>query len=909
MDAPDRPDPDRLLANLHTADARARRGALKVWLGAAPGVGKTFAMLTRAQRLRAQGIDVIVGIVETHGRADTRRLVEGLEQLPRRAVDYRGTALREFDLEGALARRAAVVLVDELAHTNAPGSRFEKRWQDVRALIEAGIAVHTTLNVQHVESLNDIVARATGVVVRETVPDVVLADADEVELVDLPPETLLERLRAGKVYMPDAAAAAARSFFSKSNLATLRELALRKTAQLVDRRRREERAAGGERRLRSAGERVLVCVGPSPTSADLVRAAHRMTAVVRGSLLAISVSKPGGAGMAAVAGERVLQHLRLAESLGAATATIERADAARGVVEWALEHDISRIVVGKTRRGRWQDALFGSFTMEVIRQSRGIDVYVIDTEGQREDDATAAGEPVRTGTAAGPRSDFRAYLAASAAMAAALVAAVLVFEPPDLSTEAMLLVLGVVAAARVGGRWPSLVAALLAALAFNFLMIEPRFTFVIAEPAYLLAFAVMAIVGILVGSLVAAVQERAAAARARENDVMALLSLTRELADADTVDLVGRIVLDHLRGVMRGDTALLVAAPGHPIDLGAVVATHGTTDWLDDAALAVARWCRDHGKPAGASTAELPGTAALFLPLRSQRGKEGVLGLHAPAAGTTDSVPWHPQQRRLLDTFAEQAAAACARIALADERAAALRQVETERLRSTLLSSVSHDLRTPLTTITAAASRFVHEPDAVDATLRRELSESILTEATRLNDLIANLLFATRLDAGAIDLARQWTSIGELIGEALHRAPLAGHAVNTMIPGDLPLLDADPVLLEQALFNLLDNVARHTPAGTKVEVRAVRQDDAILVDIADDGPGIAADRLPTMFQRFARGRQSAGMGLGLAICAGVVRAHGGTVGVEPDTPRGARFRLRLPLPAAQPRLPDAEEPG
>ncbi|MBL8752323.1 MAG: sensor histidine kinase KdpD [Planctomycetes bacterium] len=899
MDEPERPDPDRLLAQVSAAEARARRGTLKVWLGAAPGVGKTFAMLAQAHRLRAQGVDVVVGVVETHGRAETRRQLDGLEQLPRRTVDYRGTTLHEFDLDAALRRRPAAVLVDELAHTNAPGSRFEKRWQDVRALLDAGIGVLTTLNVQHVESLNDVVARATGVTVRETVPDEVLADATEVELVDLPPDALLERLHAGKVYIPAAAQAAAQSFFKKGNLAALRELALRKTAQLVDRRRRADRQSTGERRLRSAAERVLVCVGPSPFSANLVRAAHRMTAVVRGDLFAVSVSPPGGAGTSAAARERILQHLRLAESLGASTASLEHEDAAAAILEFAERHDCSRIVVGKTRRRRWQDALFGSFTMEVIRNSRGLDVYVIDGEG--ESDATAA-LPDRSPEPAQHGPTARDFAVAIGCTAVAVALALLAFEPPDLSTEALLLVLGVVAAARTGGRWPSLLAALFGALAFNFLLIEPRFTFDIAEPAYMLAFAAMAVVGVSVATLVAAVRERAAAAQAREADVATLLSLTRALADAADTDAIGRATLAHLRDVVRGDLAMFVVPPGAPIDLGGLVATHGATDWLDDGVLAVARWCRDHGKPAGAGTGELPGTHALFIPLRSPRGKEGVLGLHVGSGGGPTT-----SQRRLLDSIADQAAGACERLALAAERVRAQREVETERLRSTLLASVSHDLRTPLTTITAAASRLVHDRVELGAAVRTELAETILAQANRLNDLIANLLFATRLEAGAVALRRQWTSLAEIVGTALSRAQLQQHQVDVQVPNDLPLLDADPVLLEQALFNLLDNTACHTPPGTRVVVRAAVLDGELAVDVADDGPGIPPDQRDAVFQRFVRGRHSAGMGLGLAICAGIVQAHGGRVHVEPVEPHGARFRLRLPLPAAQPRLPAPED--
>lgn len=898
MDAPaaERPDPDLLLARVKSEEERARRGRLKIWLGASPGVGKTFAMLSQAHRLANQGVDVVIGLVETHGRAETQLLTSGLESLPRRTVEYRGTVLTEFDLERALLRRPAIVLIDELAHTNAPGSRYERRWQDVRAVLDAGISVHTTLNVQHIESLNDIVARATGVHVRETVPDSVIDDADEVEIVDLPPETLLERLRAGRVYIPEAARAAAESFFRMGNLSALRELALRKTAQWVDQRRREDRQAGGTRRLRTTSQRVLVCVGPSPFSARLVRAAHRMTALNRGELFAVFVAAPGGGGLSAAARNLVLQNLRLAASLGARTATIEGRDAAAALVAFAESHEISRIVVGKTGRSRLQDALFGSFTLAVIRASRDIDVYVIhgDPEGDAPPRVEATGEqPFRL------RAVSADLLLALLFTAASVLIAWLLFEPPDLATEALILTLGVVATAFCCGRWPSLLSALVSALAFNFLLIEPRFTFAVAEPSYLLAFVVMAVVGTSLSSLVAAVRERAAMAREREGELTALHSLTRELAAAATADEIGHIVLAHLRDIVPADLALLVAPPSQPVGLASLVATHGQTDWIDANELAVARWCQDHGKAAGAGTNNLPGTPALFLPLLSQRGKAGVLGLRLRSQGAVLT----PKQRMLVDTFAEQAALALERASVAEERLRTRQEVEAERLRSTLLASISHDLRTPLTTITGAASSLVHPPATHSEAARHELATSILTQANRLNDLIANLMFATRLESGSIDLRRQWTSIEEVVGAALRRAPLAEHPVSVRVDATLPLVDADPVLLEQAFYNLLENAARHTPAGTRVEVRAWLQDGAIVVEVSDDGPGIQQGHAGDVFRRFVRGKQSAGMGLGLAICEGIVKAHGGRIWIEPDRARGVAFRLQLPAPATQPSVP------
>src|SRR5262245_48656473 len=905
MDVRDRPDPDQLLLRVLDTQARASRGRLKVYFGASPGVGKTFAMLSAARRLRGQGTDVVVGLVETHGRSETAELLRDLEQLPRRRVDYRGIALHEFDLDAALLRKPAVLIVDELAHTNAPGSRYDKRWQDVQALLDARIDVHTTLNVQHVESLNDIVARITGVQVRETVPDAMLYDADEVEVVDLAPDALLERLRGGKVYVAEAVRPALESFFQRSNLAALRELALRTTAQVVDRRRREDRQLAGARRVSLANERVLVCVGPSPFSARLVRAAHRMTAVIRGELFGVFVAPPPGRRLAAADRERVLQNLRVAETLGARVTSIEGSDPAAAVVAFARTLEISRIVIGKTRRSRLYELLFGSFTMDVIRHSGDIDVYVIHDDAE----ADPAPRPVAQWSRPGWRPDWRGHAGAVLWTAIAVAVAGLLFEPPDMSVEAMVIILGVVVTAQRHGRWPAVVASVLGSLAFDFFFLEPRFTFTVADPAYLFAFGVMLAVGLVVGSLVVQVRERADAAREHEAEVTVLRSFARELADAETVEDIGRTTVAHLRGIVRADLAVLVATPGEAVGLPGVVATHGPTDWLGPSELAIARWCWDHGTAAGLGTNNLPGTGVLFVPLRSSRGKEGVLGLHPHAAGDAPDT----KRRLLLDTFAEQASLAFERLALADERQRAHNEAAAERLRSTLLASVSHDLRTPLATITGSASSLLDDA-STDPAVRKELLHGIATEAHRLNELIANLVFATQLQDGRTTLRLQWTSVEEIVGAALRRARdvLQQHDVAVAVAADLPLLQADPVLLEQAVYLLLDNAARHTPPGTHVRVAASALGSLLAIDVADDGPGIPEHMRARIFQRFERGEGSTGMGLGLPICAAILAAHGGTATLLPSAGRGATFRLTLPVPSEQPRVPqsdDGAEPG
>ncbi|MBL8728285.1 MAG: sensor histidine kinase KdpD, partial [Planctomycetes bacterium] len=515
---PARPDPDRLLRQVQAAEAHGRRGRLKIYLGAAPGVGKTFAMLSAARRRLAQGHETVVGCVETHGRAETAVLLQGLEVLPLRSVEYRGTALREFDLEAALRRRPALLLVDELAHTNVPGSRFAKRWQDVEALLEAGIDVDTTLNVQHLESQNDLVAQVTGVQVRETVPDRVVDRAQEVVLVDLPPDALLERLRTGRVYVPEVARHAVERFFTKGNLTALRELALRRTAQWVDGQLQAWRRDQGVERVWGTGERILVAVGPSPLSARLVRAAHRTARGLHAELLAVFVEEPGRPLPPALR-DRVTAHLRLAESLGARTATIEANDPATAVVAFARAHDVARIVVGKSGRTRWQELLFGSFPIDVIRRSGDIDVHVI--RGAEDEPAAAGARDAAAHATAEPRPAVRELAMAAAVVGVAALVALSVHEPGDLSIEAMVLILGIVVVSLRCSRMVAIAAVFGSAAAFNFLFTEPRFTFTITDPGYVVAFVVMLVIGLVVTSLVSRAREGTARASRRERETVA----------------------------------------------------------------------------------------------------------------------------------------------------------------------------------------------------------------------------------------------------------------------------------------------------------------------------------------------------------------------------------------------------
>ena len=880
-----RPDPEDVLARVQREEARAVHGRLKIWFGAAPGVGKTFAMLTATRRAARDGADVVVGLVETHGRAETEELLDGLEALPRRAVDYQGHTLTEFDLDAALARRPRILILDELAHTNAPGSRNDKRWRDARALLEAGIDVHTTLNVQHLESLNDVVAQVTGVRVRETVPDDVFDQADDVALVDLAPDALLERLRAGKVYVPESTSSALEGFFRPGNLQALRELALRRTAQWVDRGLREYRRQEGIGRAWPTSERVLVCIGPSPLSATLLRAAHRMTAAGRGELFAVHVQPPGAGGLAPADRVGVLHNLRIADSLGARTITLERADAANAIVEFARAHDVTRLVIGKTGRSRMRELLSGSFVNDVIRASGDIDVYVIRGSVPERGVPPDAGRVQRRGLAGS-----RGYLLAAANTATAGSLAWLAYEPPDTSVEVMLLLLGVLVTALAQGRGPSVAAALASALAFNFLFTEPRFSLAIHDPSAVVAFVAMLLVALITSSLVTRVREQASVALTRQRETAALFSMTRELADAVNTAEIARIAAVHVRDAAAAPVVIFlprVGEPGEPLENAA---QQGDAAWMTAMESAVARWSWMHGHAAGQGTGNLPGASGLYLPMRTRHGRAGVVAIRARSGAPGFAV----DERVLLETLVDQIGLAIERVQLVAERQQALVEADGERLRNTLLSSLSHDLRTPLATICGAASNLVHAPPA-DPGRQRELAESILDESRRLDELIANVAFATRLDSGRIDLRQEWTSVDDVIASAVRRARprLRSHRLAVQVAPDLPFIRADAVLLEQAMFNLLDNAARHTPVGTSVSIEASAGLGAVVMCVRDDGPGIDLDS-----------KNRDGLGLGLSICRGIVRAHGGTATIESGADgRGTTVTLSLPVPEQQPPQP------
>jgi two-component system sensor histidine kinase KdpD len=885
-----RPDPEAVLARIQEDDARGRRGHFKVFFGACAGVGKTFAMLEAARRKKAEGVDVVAGWVETHGRAETAALLDGMEILPARSLDYRGTSLLEFDLDAALRRRPALLLLDELAHTNAPGSRHAKRFQDAEELLAAGIDVWTTLNVQHLGSLSDVVARITEVPIREIVPDRLLDDADEVELVDLPAEELLTRLREGKVYLPEGARRAARGFFRKGNVIALRELALRRTAERVDEDVRDYRRAHAIERTWPVTERILVCIRPNPDSGRLVQAGRRLAARLQAEWIVAHVEAPSQPALSEAERRVLAAAFKLAEDLGGQTALLTGDTVGHALLTYARSGNVSKIVVGKPSRPRWRERLFGSPIEAIVRQSGEIDVYVM----------SGAEEPALE-RPAGPRPREKGRAAAHAWAAAVVLPCTLLcwamFERFDRSNLIMVYLLGVAFVATRFGRWPAVTAASLSVAAFDFFFVPPHMTFAVDDTEYLVTLVVMLAVGLLIGTLAWRLRRQADAAGEREHRSQVLYAMSRELAGLRKIEGIRRAVSRHVSELFHGPAVVLLPDAQGALSAGSQASE---TAWLDTRELAVAEWAYKNNRTAGRGTDTLPGASALYVPLA---GSHGVLGVVGVRTEPTESLS--PDRADLLDTLVRLAAAAVERVRLAAERQQARLAAEREQLRSTLLSSVSHDLRTPLGAITGAASSLMGDA-TLSETVRTELAQTIYEEADRLNRLVANLLDMTRLESGAVRPAREWHSLEEIVGTAVRRMEfgLAGRGIETSLPRDLPLLLLDAVLIEQLLVNLLDNAAKYTPPGSTIRIAAERREDGVRVEVTDDGPGLPPGEEQRVFEKFFRRSGSrGGFGLGLAICRAVVEAHGGRIWAESGRPRGAMFCFTLPSGEAPPGPP------
>lgn len=884
-----RPDPDELLAQVKDQEARDARGKLKIFFGAAPGVGKTYAMLQAAHKAKTEGADLVIGYVEPHMRPETLALLEGLEALPKLRVEYRGAMLQEFDLEAAIQRRPQIIIVDELAHTNAEGLTHAKRWQDVDQLLAAGINVWSTLNVQHLESASDIVARIAGTPIRETIPDVIFEQADEVELVDLPSDDLLARLKEGKVYLPEQVERAVERFFRKGNLIALRELALRKTAERVNVQMENYRSENAIPETWPVSDRLLVCVGPSPFSANLVRGTKRMANSLRASWLAVHVDTPARERLSRAERIRLTANLKLAESLGAETASLSGYHMVDEILRYARKRNVSKIIVGKPQQSRWRDLFRGALVYELTRKCGDIDVYVISGEDRPEPQLESAEVPEQL--------KLKNYLLAILIVGICTLlgwAMLRSFEPVNL---VMVYLVGVLIAGLRLGRGPSVLAAVLGVLAFDFFFIPPYLTFAVHDAEYLITFAVMLVTSLVVSELATRITEQAEVSREREHQTAALYALSRDLSSLHTRHKICESVIEHGIGSLPGEIAIFLADDSKKLEL-----FEGQADLISDKDRGVVDWVFANAARAGLGTGTLPGARFVGLPLQAANETLGVLAFRP----TDTEASIEADTMRLLEAMTGQAAAALHRVILAKSAEQARIAVNTERLRNSLLSAVSHDLRTPLTAISGSVSTLI-ETD-LDPATRRDLLSGVLEEADAMNQLISNLLDTTRLEAGAVTLKAEWQSLEEIIGAAIRRLERQLGNRQVIVSGcEEPLMVlADEILLQQVFVNLLDNARKNSPAGSPIEINVSRKNREIQIEIADSGTGLPAGMENQLFEKFFHLSPSgmrAGSGLGLFICKGIVELHGGTIRAANNKKGGASFTFTLPFK----ELPELED--
>ena len=899
-DTEHRPSPEALLEAARREERRV--GKLRIFVGAAPGVGKTYEMLQQAQARKKDGYDVVVGIVETHGRKETEALLSGLEIIPRRNVEYKGTLLTEMDLDAIIARHPQMVLVDELAHTNAEGSRHPKRYLDVEELMSYGIDVYSTVNIQHIESLNDVVAQITHVRVRETVPDAVFDRADAVELVDLTPDDLIERLKEGKVYVPKQAERALEHFFSPANLTALRELALRRTAERVDEQLLSEMQAHAIQGPWPAGERIVVCISEDPRCAGLVRYAKRLADRLHGPWTALYVEGRRAVQLSEDERDRIADTLRLAETLGGEPVILPAGarSIADDVVGYAHTHNVTQIIIGKSTRSRWFEMLHGSVVHDLVRRSGNISVHVIS--GDQLPGQLIPKRALRTSEEK-EIWRLRPYLFATLAVALALGAAELVNYWIGVENVDLVFLTAIVGIAVRFGLLPSLFASLASALCYNFFFLPPIYTLTIADPHNIAAFALFTLVAVIVSHVAARGRLQALTAQARVRTVESLYSFSRKLAGAGKLDDVlwatafqTALMLGVRVVLLLPDNGMLRVKSGYPPE-----------DMLDDADLAAAKWSFENNRAAGRGSDTLPGAKRLFLPMRTGRGAIGVIGIDSDKTG-----PWlTPDQRRLLDALADQGALAIERVQLVEDMDRVQRTAETEHLRSALLTSISHDLKTPLASVLGSASTLRELNKKLTDSEQAELLSTIIEESERLNRFIANLLDMTRLESGAVTPKLAPHDVSEIIGSTLQRTTkiLRNHSVRLDLATEVPMVSVDAVLFEQVLFNLLDNAAKYAAFGTTVFIRTWGDRDSVVLQILDEGEGIPQDDLEHIFDKFYRVPKAdqirPGTGLGLAISRGFVEAMNGTiVAANRSDRRGAAFTIRLPI-ASQPQRLDA----
>ncbi len=876
-----RPDPDELLKNIQSEEPN--RGKLKIFLGYAAGVGKTYAMLEAAHQRKIQGIDVVVGYVETHKRAETEELVEGLDVLPRKQVEYRGVSLPEMDVDEVIKRHPVIVLVDEFAHTNAPGSRHPKRYMDVEEILDAGIDVYTTLNIQHLESLNDVVAQVTGVIVRETVPDRVLDEASEIEVIDLPPDELMTRLKEGKVYIPEQASRAIDKFFRKGNLTALREMSLRRAAERVDDQMRSYMQTRSISGPWAAGERLLVCISPSPLAEKLIRTTRRLADELNAEWYAVYVEIASKPETKPANRERIGRTLQLAEELGAKSLTIAGRSIQEAVLDFAHKNNITKVVVGKPLKPRWQELWSGSIVDQLIYASGDIDVYVISARSESSKSILPREWQLHR--------PFGRYLLGLLLVTISTSIGLLIrgnLEPANL---VMLYLASTVISAIYLGRGPSLLTAVAGVLAFDYFLVPPYLTFAVSDTQYFITFIALFVISLVVSSLTARVREQAEAAIQREKQTAAIYDLSKDLTSAADLLQVANIIISQIGNAFGRDVAIFL-----PDNQQLQIFASSSNYQPDENELAVAAWAYQHDQPAGRGTDTLPAASLRCHPLKTSNGIVGVLGVRSK-----DQTNFLSSEQRLtLAAFANQSALAIERASLSEQASQAELLRATESLQTALLNSISHDLRTPLVSITGALSSLDEDSGLLNESARRALIENARGEADRLNRLVGNLLNMTRIESGAIKLRLESEDIQDVIGTALEQlgSRVADRKIQVNVPAGFPLVPMDFTLIAQVLVNVLENAAKYSPADTTIEVSAELLDETIRLKIADRGAGIPSEDMTRVFDKFYRVQRPenvSGTGLGLSISKGIVEVHHGTIYASTREGGGTIITIELPL--------------
>ena len=882
-----RPDPDELLKRVQAEEKQHTQGHLKIFFGYAAGVGKTYAMLEAAHQRKNEGIDVVVGYVETHQRVETENMLKGLEVIPPKSIQYRNIQLPEMDIDKVLERRPQLVLVDELAHTNAPGCRHAKRYQDVEELLSSGINVYTTLNIQHLESLNDVVAQITGTKVRETIPDRVIDEVTDIELIDLPTDELLNRLKEGKVYVPEQAERAIEQFFRQGNLTALRELTMRRAAERVDELMLDymgKRAIPGPW---PAAERLLVCISPGAVSERLVRTARRLADELKAEWYAIFVETPARARLPIEQRDRIARMLRLAEELGAKSITLPGRSVAETITKYARTQNITKIIIGKSRRPSWLDWLRGSISYQIIQESGPIDVYFVNTGPQ-----DAATPPISQSEQEGQLNrSIRQYLLGLALVVMATGVCALVAPYISPTNLVVIYLLSTVLAAVFLGRGPAIMGAILSVIAFDYFFVPPRLTMAVTDTEYILTFIGLLSVSLVISYLTSQVRAQADAAQRREAQASALYDLGHDLTAAVGLDAVAKTIIDHICQTFSREVAIFLPENGN---LKLFQASQGLN--VAENELAVAVWAFQHAQQAGRGTDTLPEASMHYQPLKTTRGVIGVLGIKPMEPSNYLS----PDQRRILDAFANQVALAIEGAQLVEQSHQTELLEATEKLQTALLNSISHDLRTPLVSITGALSSMEEAGTALDEDVRRSLIETAREEADRLNRLVGNLLDITRLEAGAMKLHREACDVQELIGAALEQigSRLKNREVMVEIPPNLPLVNLDFVLFCRVLVNIIDNALKYSSPDKPIEILTRINNQNLEITIADQGEGIPLEDFERIFDKFYRVQRPdnvSGTGLGLSICKGIIEAHGGSIKVANRPAGGSIFTLSVPV--------------